>query len=86
MRVTVLAFSMIAVSAPACSAQQPATIDAGVSEAAIKKETDIACLYHCDFGDPQRFSHMLQNILNHYSAYDFDSFRLSLWWWRMRPA
>ena len=38
-----------------------------------KKETDIACLYHCDFGDPQRFSQMLQNMLNHYSAYEFDS-------------
>jgi len=44
----------------------------------IKKETDIACLYHCDFGDPQRFSQMLQNILNHYSAYEFDTFRLKL--------
>lgn len=44
----------------------------------LKKETDIACLYHCDFGDPQRFSQMLQNMLNHYSAYDFDSFKLKL--------
>jgi uncharacterized protein len=44
----------------------------------LKKETDIACLYHCDFGDPQRFSQMLQNMLNHYSTYDFDSFRLKL--------
>jgi hypothetical protein len=46
--------------------------------AAIKKDTDIACLYHCDFGDPQRFSQMLQNMLNHYSAYDFDNFKLKL--------
>ena len=44
----------------------------------LKKETDIACLYHCDFGDPQRFSQMLQNMLNHYSAYEFDSFKLKL--------
>jgi uncharacterized protein len=44
----------------------------------IKKENDIACLYHCDFGDPQRFSQMLQNILNHYSAYEFDTFKLKL--------
>jgi sulfur-oxidizing protein SoxX len=36
MRITVLAFSMIAVSAPACLAQQPATLDAGASDAAIK--------------------------------------------------
>jgi intracellular sulfur oxidation DsrE/DsrF family protein len=46
--------------------------------AEIQKETDIACLYHCDFGDPQRFSQMLQNMLNHYSAYEFDTFKLKL--------
>jgi hypothetical protein len=46
--------------------------------AQVKKDTDIACLYHCDFGDPQRFSQMLQNMLNHYSAYEFDSFKLKL--------
>ena len=38
----------------------------------VKKDTDFACLYHCDFGDPQRFSQMLQNMNNHYSAYEFD--------------
>ena len=52
----------------------PAPIDL----AQIRKETDIACVYHCDFGDAQRFSQMLQNMLNHYSAYEFDSFRLKL--------
>ena len=46
--------------------------------ASIKKDTDVACVYHCDFGDPQRFSQMLQNMLNHYSAYDFDTFKLKL--------
>ena len=44
----------------------------------LKKDTDIACVYHCDFGDPQRFSQMLQNMLNHYSAYEFDTFKLKL--------
>lgn len=44
----------------------------------LKKETDVACLYHCDFGDPQRFSQMLQNMNNHFSAYEFDSFKLKL--------
>ena len=44
----------------------------------LKVDTDIACLYHCDFGDPQRFSQLLQNMLNHYSAYEFDSFKLKL--------
>jgi uncharacterized protein len=49
-----------------------------IDMADLKKETDVACVYHCDFGDPQRFSQMLQNMLNHYSAYEFDSFRLRL--------
>lgn len=44
----------------------------------IKKDTDIACLYHCDFGDPGRFSQMMQNMLNHYSAYEFDTLKLKL--------
>jgi len=52
----------------------PAALDPG----AVSKDTDIACLYHCDFGDPQRFSQMLQNMLNHYSAYDADPFKLKL--------
>jgi len=52
----------------------PAVLDI----ASVKKDTDFACLYHCDFGDPQRFSAMLQNMNNHYSAYEFDSFKLKL--------
>jgi intracellular sulfur oxidation DsrE/DsrF family protein len=51
---------------------------AALDMASIKKETDIACLYHCDFGDPQRFSQLLNNMNNHYSAYEFDSFKLKL--------
>jgi intracellular sulfur oxidation DsrE/DsrF family protein len=35
----------------------------------LKKEADVACLYHCDFGDPPRFVQMIQNISNHYSVY-----------------
>jgi uncharacterized protein len=52
----------------------PQTLDL----ASVKKETDFACLYHCDFGDPRRFSQMLRNMHNHYSAYDFDPFKLKL--------
>lgn len=44
----------------------------------LKKEADVACLYHCDFGEPQRFIQMLQNIANHYSAYGADPFALQL--------
>ena len=51
---------------------------AALDMASIKKDTDIACLYHCDFGDPQRFSQLLNNMNNHYSAYEFDSFKLKL--------
>lgn len=46
--------------------------------AALKKDTDVACLYHCDFGDPRRFGQMLTNINNHLSVYEFDTFKLKL--------
>ncbi len=35
----------------------------------IKKEADVACLYHCDFGETPRFAQVLNNIANHYSVY-----------------
>jgi intracellular sulfur oxidation DsrE/DsrF family protein len=38
----------------------------------MKKQTDVACLYHCDFGDDKRYGAMLRNINNHLSVYDFD--------------
>ncbi|WP_284178107.1 DsrE family protein [Rhabdaerophilum sp. SD176] len=40
----------------------------------IRKEADMACLYHCDFGEPQRFSQMINNIGNHYSVYGANPF------------
>jgi intracellular sulfur oxidation DsrE/DsrF family protein len=46
--------------------------------ASLTKEADVACLYHCDFGDPARFSQMLVNIGNHYSAYGSNPFDLQL--------
>jgi uncharacterized protein len=46
--------------------------------AAVKKDTDYACLYHCDFGDPERFSQLLTNMNNHLSAYEFDPMRIKL--------
>jgi uncharacterized protein len=52
----------------------PASLDMG----ALKKDTDIACLYHCDFGDQQRFSQLLTNMNNHLSVYEFDSLRVKL--------
>lgn len=35
----------------------------------VKKEAEIACVYHCDFGDHTRFNQMITNISNHYSVY-----------------
>jgi intracellular sulfur oxidation DsrE/DsrF family protein len=40
----------------------------------LQKDTDVACLYHCDFGNDQRYSAMLRNINNHLSVYNFDPF------------
>jgi hypothetical protein len=45
---------------------------------AVKKDTDFACLYHCDFSDHARFSQMLNNINNHLSAYDFDPMKIKI--------
>jgi uncharacterized protein len=49
-----------------------------VNIAAIKKETDVACVYHCDFGDAARFGALLTNINNHLSAYEFDPFKVKI--------
>ncbi len=38
----------------------------------MKKEAEVACLYHCDFGDDKRYDAMLRNINNHLSVYNFD--------------
>ena len=69
-----LAVSGAVIAAGQNARANPVPLDLG----ALKKDTDIACVYHCDFGDPQRFSQMLQNMLNHYSAYEFDTFKLKL--------
>lgn len=53
---------------------QTIVIDPG----AIKKETDLACAYHCDFGDPGRIGQMITNISNHLSAYDNDPFKIKI--------
>jgi hypothetical protein len=44
----------------------------------LKKEADVACVYHCDFGDPPRFVQMLTNIGNHFEAYGANPFDLQL--------
>lgn len=49
-----------------------------IKMADLKKDTDIACLYHCDFGDDARYDAMLRNINNHLSVYDSDPFALKI--------
>jgi intracellular sulfur oxidation DsrE/DsrF family protein len=44
----------------------------------VKKDTDVACLYHCDFGDPARVGQMITNIDNHLSVYDYDPFKAKI--------
>jgi intracellular sulfur oxidation DsrE/DsrF family protein len=66
------ASGVVAAATPALAAPRQTAL------ADLKKEADVACLYHCDFGDPQRFIQMLQNIANHYSAYGADPFALQL--------
>lgn len=66
------ATGLAAATAPALAAPRH------LSLAEISKEGDVACIYHCDFGDPARFSQMLNNISNHYSVYGSDPFALQL--------
>lgn len=49
-----------------------------LSLADMKKEADVSCLYHCDFGNDNRYSAMLRNINNHLSVYDFDPFKTKI--------
>ncbi len=45
---------------------------------AIKKDTELACAYHCDFGDPVRIGQMITNINNHMSVYGNDPFKIKI--------
>ena len=53
---------------------KPQTIDM----ADLRKDVDVACVYHCDFGDPGRVGQMITNINNHLSTYDHDPFRIKI--------
>jgi len=67
-----------AASGLAVAATSAAAAPKELSLADIKKEADVACVYHCDFGDAARFDQMLTNIANHYSAYGADPFALQI--------
>jgi len=68
----------LALSGAALGASRVVAAPAKLKLSEFKKETEIACLYHCDFGDVRRFSQMLTNMNNHLSAYEFDSLRVKL--------
>src|SRR5918911_2398432 len=44
----------------------------------MNKGKGTSCLYHCDFGDPQRFAQVLNNINNHFGAYDNDPNKIKI--------
>ena len=52
----------------------PQTIDM----ADLRKDADVACVYHCDFGDPGRVGQMITNINDRLSIYDHDPFRIKI--------
>jgi intracellular sulfur oxidation DsrE/DsrF family protein len=68
----------LALAGTTLTAAKLAAAPGNLDVAALKKDTDIACLYHCDFGDPARFSQMLTNINNHLSVYEFDPFKVKI--------
>ncbi len=68
----------LALSGATFGASRAIAIPAKLDPASVKKDTDVACLYHCDFGDPARFSQMLTNISNHLSVYEFDPMRIKI--------
>jgi intracellular sulfur oxidation DsrE/DsrF family protein len=68
----------LAVSGASLAASRVAAAPGKIDFSQLKKDTDVACLYHCDFGDPHRFSQMLTNMNNHLSVYEFDTMRVKL--------
>ncbi|MBI3434004.1 MAG: DsrE family protein [Proteobacteria bacterium] len=70
--------ALAAGGATAVGATSARALPEDLNLAGLKKETDVACLYHCDFGDDRRYSDMLRNINNHLSVYNFDPFNTKI--------
>ena len=68
----------LAASGAALATARATAAPGSVDLTTLKKEAENACVYHCDFGDPARFSTLLRNMNNHLSIYDFDPFRIKL--------
>ncbi len=65
----------LAVAGGALAAQASAGEARVLDPKTVKKDTEIACVYHCDFGEPARIGQMITNIDNHLSVYDYDPFK-----------
>lgn len=61
-------FGGVALAGGALAAEAARAAPASLAYSDLKKDADVACLYHCDFGDPARFGQMLVNISNHFAA------------------
>jgi intracellular sulfur oxidation DsrE/DsrF family protein len=68
----------LAVSGATLAASRAVAAPEKLDMSQLKKDTDVACLYHCDFGDPNRFGQLLTNMNNHLSVYEFDNMRVKL--------
>ena len=68
----------LAVSGATLAASRAAAAPDKLDLSSLKKDTDVACLYHCDFGDPKRFGQLLTNMNNHLSVYEFDNMKVKL--------
>ena len=71
-------FGLVPLAAAGLGARAAQAAPGRLDMAGVRKDTDVACLYHADFGDPARFSQMLNNINNHYAVYEGDPFRVKL--------
>lgn len=71
-------FGGLVVASSLAAAGQARAAVAEVALKDLKKDAEVACLYHCDFGDQKRFGQMLGNISNHLSVYNSDPFAIQL--------
>ena len=49
-----------------------------VKVSALEKEADAAAVYHLDFGDPKRYSQLLDNARNHLAAYEYNTMAIRI--------
>jgi len=71
-------FGLFSLAAAGLGARAAQAAPAKLDMATLTKDTEVACLYHADFGDQARFSQLLNNINNHYSVYEADPLKLKL--------